>query len=403
MLRSEVLEHGRRLDGRAFDQIRPIWIEVGVLPRTHGSSVFTRGETQALVTATLGTAEDQQKIEMVDGEIYKRFMLHYNFPPFSVGEVAFLRGPGRREVGHGALAERALLPVIPPEETFPVHRPRRLGHPRIERLVVDGQRLRRDDGHDGRRRPAARPGRRHRDGPGDGRGHRPARRAHRHRRRRGSLRRHGLQGGGDRRRASRRSRWTSRSMASPPPSCTTRWRKPGAAVSRFWTRCAPRWPAPREHLDLRAPHRDDHHPGRQDPRRDRAGRQGDPRHHRTHGRQDRRRGRRARQRRVGRRGIGEAGDRDHPGAHRHGRAQQVLPRHGPAHHRLRGVRRDHARRGRPASRVGDRQAPGEGSAGRADRRPADHGQGHQHRPDRQGPAQPEGVARRRGGWRRHGR
>jgi len=119
VLRSEVLDRGRRLDGRAFDQIRPIWIEVGVLPRTHGSSVFTRGETQAMVTATLGTAEDQQKIEMVDGEIYKRFMLHYNFPPFSVGEVAFLRGPGRREVGHGALAERALLPVIPPEETFP--------------------------------------------------------------------------------------------------------------------------------------------------------------------------------------------------------------------------------------------------------------------------------------------
>ncbi|MCL4814682.1 MAG: polyribonucleotide nucleotidyltransferase, partial [Vicinamibacteraceae bacterium] len=92
---------------------------VGVLPRTHGSTVFTRGETQALVTATLGTAEDQQKIEMVDGETWKRFMLHYNFPPFSVGEVAFLRGPGRREVGHGALAERALLPVVPSEEEFP--------------------------------------------------------------------------------------------------------------------------------------------------------------------------------------------------------------------------------------------------------------------------------------------
>ncbi len=119
VLRTEVLEHGRRLDGRVFDQIRPIWSEVGVLPRTHGSAVFTRGETQALVTATLGTAEDQQKIEMVDGEVYKRFMLHYNFPPFSVGEVAFLRGPGRREVGHGALAERALLPMIPAEEKFP--------------------------------------------------------------------------------------------------------------------------------------------------------------------------------------------------------------------------------------------------------------------------------------------
>jgi polyribonucleotide nucleotidyltransferase len=119
VLRDEVLERGTRLDGRAFDEIRPIWIEVGVLPRAHGSTVFTRGETQALVTATLGTAEDQQKIEMVDGEMYKRFMLHYNFPPFSVGEVAFLRGPGRREVGHGALAERALVPMVPAEDAFP--------------------------------------------------------------------------------------------------------------------------------------------------------------------------------------------------------------------------------------------------------------------------------------------
>jgi polyribonucleotide nucleotidyltransferase len=119
VLRDEILERGRRLDGRRFDEVRPIWCEVGVLPRTHGSAVFTRGETQALVTATLGTAEDQQKIEMVDGEMWKRFILHYNFPPFSVGEVAFLRGPGRREVGHGALAERALLPVVPGEDTFP--------------------------------------------------------------------------------------------------------------------------------------------------------------------------------------------------------------------------------------------------------------------------------------------
>jgi polyribonucleotide nucleotidyltransferase len=119
VLRDEVLERGVRLDGRAFDEVRPIWSEVGVLPRTHGSAVFTRGETQALVTTTLGTAEDQQKIEMVDGETWKRFMLHYNFPPFSVGEVAFLRGPGRREVGHGALAERALSPVVPTEEQFP--------------------------------------------------------------------------------------------------------------------------------------------------------------------------------------------------------------------------------------------------------------------------------------------
>jgi polyribonucleotide nucleotidyltransferase len=119
VLREEVIERGVRLDGRAFDEVRPISIDVGVLPRTHGSAIFTRGETQALVTCTLGTAEDAQKIESFEGEAWKSFMLHYNFPPFSVGEVAFLRGPGRREVGHGALAERALAPMLPEQEKFP--------------------------------------------------------------------------------------------------------------------------------------------------------------------------------------------------------------------------------------------------------------------------------------------
>jgi polyribonucleotide nucleotidyltransferase len=119
VMRDEILERGQRLDGRRFDEIRPIWIETGVLPRVHGSAVFTRGETQALVSATLGTEDDAQKIELVDGESYKRFMLHYNFPPFSVGEVQFLRGPGRREIGHGALAERALTPLIPSDTEFP--------------------------------------------------------------------------------------------------------------------------------------------------------------------------------------------------------------------------------------------------------------------------------------------
>jgi polyribonucleotide nucleotidyltransferase len=120
LLRSEILGHGRRLDGRRFDEIRAITSEVGVLPRTHGSALFTRGETQALVTVTLGTSEDSQIIDTVqEPDHKKRFMLHYNFPPFSVGEVKFLRGPGRREIGHGALAERALREMLPPEETFP--------------------------------------------------------------------------------------------------------------------------------------------------------------------------------------------------------------------------------------------------------------------------------------------
>src|SRR4051794_7969917 len=119
VLRDEILERGKRLDGRAFDQIRPITIEAGVPPGVSGPGVFPRGEPRALAPATLGTADDQQKVETVDGETWKRFMLHYNFPPFSVGEVAFMRGPGRREIGHGALAERALAPMMPPEEKFP--------------------------------------------------------------------------------------------------------------------------------------------------------------------------------------------------------------------------------------------------------------------------------------------
>ncbi|HUE25054.1 MAG TPA: polyribonucleotide nucleotidyltransferase [Bryobacteraceae bacterium] len=120
IFRDEMLKSHRRPDGRAFDQIRQITIETGVLPRTHGSALFTRGETQALVTLTLGTKDDAQRIELLEpGEASKRFMLHYNFPPFSVGEVGFMRGPGRREIGHGALAERSLLPIVPGEAAFP--------------------------------------------------------------------------------------------------------------------------------------------------------------------------------------------------------------------------------------------------------------------------------------------
>ncbi len=119
LFREDTLLKRQRPDRRAFDQVRPISCEAGLLPRTHGSALFTRGETQALVTATLGTAEDMQRLDVLEGESFKRFMLHYNFPPFSVGEVGFLRGPGRREIGHGALAERALLAVFPEEANFP--------------------------------------------------------------------------------------------------------------------------------------------------------------------------------------------------------------------------------------------------------------------------------------------
>jgi polyribonucleotide nucleotidyltransferase len=119
IFREEMLVKRRRPDGRAFDEIRKLEMEVGLLPRTHGSCLFTRGETQALVTTTLGTSDDEQKIEMLDfAETSKRWMLHYNFPPFSVGEVGFMRGAGRREIGHGNLAERALAAVLPPPEQF---------------------------------------------------------------------------------------------------------------------------------------------------------------------------------------------------------------------------------------------------------------------------------------------
>lgn len=119
LVRKRIKEEGKRIDGRGIDDIRPISCEVSVLPRTHGSALFTRGETQALVVSTLGTSSDAQIVDALEGESHKRFMLHYNFPPFSVNETRPLRGPGRREIGHGALAERALVPVIPDESDFP--------------------------------------------------------------------------------------------------------------------------------------------------------------------------------------------------------------------------------------------------------------------------------------------
>ncbi len=119
IMRDLVVKEKVRVDGRGPKDIREITCDVGLLPRTHGSALFTRGETQAMVVTTLGTSEDEQKIDALSGWEYKTFMLHYNFPPFCVGEVRFLRGPGRREIGHGALAERAVSKVLPDEETFP--------------------------------------------------------------------------------------------------------------------------------------------------------------------------------------------------------------------------------------------------------------------------------------------
>ena len=118
-VRYKILNNGIRPDGRKLTEIRPIWCEVGVLPRVHGSGVFTRGQTQALTTATLGSISEVQKLEGLDDDIFKRYMHHYNMPPYSTGEAKPLKSPGRREIGHGALAERALEPVLPSESDFP--------------------------------------------------------------------------------------------------------------------------------------------------------------------------------------------------------------------------------------------------------------------------------------------
>jgi polyribonucleotide nucleotidyltransferase len=119
ILREMILKEGKRIDGRSHNEIRPISSEVGLLPRAHGSALFNRGETQALVTVTLGTSHDEQRMDYIAGEERRSFLLHYNFPPFCVGEAKPLRSPGRREIGHGVLARRALLPVLPPKEAFP--------------------------------------------------------------------------------------------------------------------------------------------------------------------------------------------------------------------------------------------------------------------------------------------
>ena len=192
IVRGRILDDGRRIDGRDLRTVRPIVCEVGLLPRTHGSALFTRGETQALVVATLGTGEDEQMIDSLEGTYKERFMLHYNFPPYSVGETGRMGSPGRREVGHGKLAWRAIRPILPANARVPLHAARRLRDHRVERLVLDGDGLRNVARADGRRRAAEGAGRRHRHGPDQG--GRALRRPLRHPRRRGPSRRHGLQG-----------------------------------------------------------------------------------------------------------------------------------------------------------------------------------------------------------------
>ncbi len=193
VVRSSILKTGKRIDGRDLKTVRPIDCQVHVVPRAHGSALFTRGETQALVVATLGTGEDEQWIDSLEGTYKETFLLHYNFPPFSVGEVGRMGSPGRREIGHGKLAWRAVHPMLPGADSFPYTIRVVSEITEFERLLVHGERLRRFAGDDGRRHSAEGAGRRHRDGPYQRSGRRGG--SVRHPGRRGSPRRHGLQGG----------------------------------------------------------------------------------------------------------------------------------------------------------------------------------------------------------------
>ena len=151
--RISILDKKIRCDGRGYDEIRPLSAETGLLPRSHGSALFQRGETQALCLATLAPADEAQELDgYTGGETSKRFILHYNFPPFSVGETGRTGGPGRREIGHGALAERSIAPVVPEVYGFPIRHPRQQRDHGIKRFDLDGQRLRGCSRPDGRRR-----------------------------------------------------------------------------------------------------------------------------------------------------------------------------------------------------------------------------------------------------------
>ncbi len=164
IVRWNILDTSKRIDGRDLVTVRPIVVEAPFLPRTHGSALFTRGETQAIVVATLGTSEDEQWIDALQGTYKEAFMLHYNFPPFSVGETGRIGAPGRREIGHGKLAWRAIRPMLPPKEEFPYTIRVVSEITEFERLVIDGDGVRHLAGADGRRRTAEAADRRHRHG-----------------------------------------------------------------------------------------------------------------------------------------------------------------------------------------------------------------------------------------------
>ena len=290
VVRGDIIRSGKRIDGRDLKTVRPITSEVHVLPRAHGSALFTRGETQALVVATLGTGEDEQYIDALEGTRKERFLLHYNFPPYSVGETGRMNAPGRREIGHGKLAWRAMHPLMPIARGVPLHGARRLRDHRIQRLLLDGLRVRRLAGADGRGRAHQAPGRRHRHGPHQG--GQQLRRALRHPGRRGPPGRHGLQGGRHRQ---------GRHLAADGHQDRRHHRgdhAPGAGAGERRPHAHPgrdgegHHRGPHRARRARAAHRDHQDPRRQDPRGDRLGRLGDPRDRVESRRQDRHRGRR---------------------------------------------------------------------------------------------------------------
>ena len=339
----------------------PITCEVGVLPRVHGSAVFTRGETQALCTVTLGTSSDEQLVDGAEREYSQKFMLHYNFPPLLRRRSAPIRGPGRREIGHGALAERALIAVLPAVDV-PLHRPRHQRHPRVQRLLLDGQRLRRHARPDGRRAcrsqsPVAgisiglvQEGDKH--GP-----------AHRHHRRGRSLRRHGLQGRRHARRhhrhpARHQDRRASTDDDHPRRRCTRRAGGPAAHPRRRWPRRSPRRgrrsaSAPRGCCTIKInPEKIGKliGPGGKNIKADPGARPAPRSTSRTTARSTSRRSDGRRPRRP----------RHHRGDDRRGEGRQDLQRPGRQHQGLRRVRRDRSRNRRPVPRLG---------AGRRLRRP----------------------------------
>ena len=292
-IRELVLSENVRIDGRDTTTIRPISVEVGVLPRTHGSGLFTRGQTQALSIATLGPASDEQRLDTISPETEKRYMHHYNFPPYSVGEARPMRGPGRREIGHGALAERALLPVLPTVDEFPytIRVVSEVVSSNGSTSMASGLRL--DPGADGRRRADQGAGRRRGDGPD-------------HRRRHGRYAvltdisgKEDAYGDMDFKVAGTADGVTALQMDikvrrhhQRDPARRAGAGTRGAAVHPRQDDRGHRAGRTRA-VAIRAAHHDHQDPGRQDPRRHRRGRQDDPPDHRGDRHADQRRGRRA--------------------------------------------------------------------------------------------------------------